>query len=63
MFVLGDAQSVAKAGNKIRMDMRDRFQLVTNDELAFVWIVNFPFFEMNDEGKMDFCHNPFSIVS
>jgi len=36
---------------------------VDSKELAFAWIVNFPFFEMNDEGKLDFGHNPFSMVS
>lgn len=62
LFVLGDAASVAKVGNKIRLDLRDRFHLVDTTELAFAWIVNFPFFEMNDEGKIDFAHNPFSMV-
>jgi len=63
VFVLGTAQEVAKIGNKVRLDMRDRFNLVDSKELSFAWIVNFPFFEMNDEGKLDFAHNPFSMVS
>lgn len=29
--------------------------------LAWAWIVDFPFFEMDDEGKIDFMHNPFSM--
>ena len=28
--------------------------------LAFCWVVDFPFFEKNDEGKYTFTHNPFS---
>jgi len=28
--------------------------------LSFVWIVDFPFFEKTDEGKLTFTHNPFS---
>ena len=63
LFALGDLHSVAKVGNKVRMDCRDRFNLVDNNELSFAWIVNFPFFEMNDEWKLDFAHNPFSMVS
>jgi aspartyl-tRNA synthetase len=63
LFALGDAHSVAKVCNKVRMDCRDRFSLVDTNELSFAWIVNFPFFEMNDEGKLDFAHNPFSMVS
>ena len=62
-FVLGTDEQVAKVGNKLRLDLRDRYQLVDPKELSFAWIVNFPFFEMNDEGKLDFAHNPFSMVS
>ncbi len=28
--------------------------------LAFCWVIDFPFFEKNDEGKWTFTHNPFS---
>lgn len=61
-FFLWDTWSVAKVWNKIRMDLRDRFSLVDSKELAFAWIVNFPFFEVED-GKIDFWHNPFSMVT
>jgi aspartyl-tRNA synthetase len=61
-FFLGNAASIAKAGNKVRMDLRERFLLVDSKELAFAWIVNFPFFEVEDD-KVDFCHNPFSMVT
>jgi len=30
------------------------------NELAFCWVIDFPFFEKNDEGKWTFTHNPFS---
>lgn len=30
------------------------------DLLAFCWVVDFPFFEKDDEGKWTFTHNPFS---
>ena len=29
--------------------------------LYFNWIMGFPFFEINDDGKLDFGHNPFSM--
>ncbi len=31
------------------------------NELAFAWIVDFPFYEKDDDGKVDFGHNPFSM--
>ncbi len=30
------------------------------DTLAFAWVVDFPVFEKDDEGKLTFAHNPFS---
>jgi aspartyl-tRNA synthetase len=30
------------------------------DELAFLWVVDFPMFEKDDRGKWTFTHNPFS---
>jgi len=29
--------------------------------LSFAWVTGFPFYEINDEGKLDFGHNPFSM--
>ena len=31
-----------------------------NDELAFLWVTDFPVFEKDDEGKLTFAHNPFA---
>ncbi len=43
----------------------DKFDLRTEDEkkegvLSFAWVVDFPFFEKDKEGKWTFTHNPFS---
>jgi len=40
----------------IRKDKKDP------DLLAFLWIIDFPFFEKTDEGKWTFTHNPFSAA-
>ena len=43
-----------RAGEELNLVDRDRFELC--------WIVDFPFFEWNeDEKKIDFAHNPFSM--
>ena len=31
------------------------------DRFAFAWIVDFPMYERDDEGRLDFSHNPFSM--
>ncbi len=37
-------------------------KLVDENRFAFCWIVDFPFYEWNeDEKKIDFAHNPFSM--
>jgi aspartyl-tRNA synthetase len=44
----------------------DKFDLRTEEDkkngtLAYAWVVDFPFFEKDDEGKWTFTHNPFSM--
>lgn len=43
----------------------DKFDLRTEEDkengvLAYAWVVNFPFFEKDDNGRWTFTHNPFS---
>ncbi|OGE80085.1 MAG: hypothetical protein A2660_00345 [Candidatus Doudnabacteria bacterium RIFCSPHIGHO2_01_FULL_45_18] len=41
----------------------DKFDLRKDkdpDTLAFAWVVDFPLFEKDDDGKLTFTHNPFS---
>jgi len=44
----------------------DKFDMRTeedkaNNVMAFAWVVDFPFFEKDKEGKWTFTHNPFSM--
>ena len=44
----------------------DKFDLRTEEDkktgiLAFAWVIDFPFFEKDKEGKWTFTHNPFSM--
>lgn len=32
-----------------------------NDELAFLWVTDFPVFEKDDDGTLTFAHNPFAM--
>ena len=48
------ARARIKVGNELKLTATDRFDLC--------WIVDFPMFEWNeDEKKIDFSHNPFSM--
>lgn len=44
------------------LDAHYNGEYINKNILAFCWIKDFPFFEMNEEtGKLDFGHNPFSM--
>jgi len=47
------AKARVKAGNDLELTDKERFD--------FCWIVDFPMYELTDEGKIDFSHNPFSM--
>lgn len=51
------AEAMEKYGTD-RPDLRENKE--DKNELAFVWIVDFPFFEKTNDGKWTFTHNPFS---
>ncbi|MCF7834514.1 aspartate--tRNA ligase [Candidatus Gracilibacteria bacterium] len=64
VLIIADQYDTAtKALNKVRLAIRDKYNLVNKDDLCFVWIEDFPMFEKNEEtGKLDFAHNPFSFI-
>ncbi len=54
----GDA---AEFSGTVRTRLGDELDLLEKDVFRFCWIVDFPMFELDDTGKMDFSHNPFSM--
>ena len=45
----------------LRNELGNRLELINKDEFNFVWIVDFPFYELDDDGKIEFSHNPCSM--
>ncbi|CAN7306523.1 aspartate--tRNA ligase [Phenylobacterium sp. LjRoot219] len=61
-FVAGDPQVFYKFAGSARIKVGTDLKLVDEDRFEFVWIVDFPMFEWNeDEKRVDFSHNPFSM--
>ena len=60
-FIAEKLGVVETLAGKIRTELGNRLDLLEKDVYKFCWIVDFPMFELNDEGKIDFCHNPFSM--
>ncbi|HEX3886733.1 MAG TPA: aspartate--tRNA ligase [Phenylobacterium sp.] len=61
-FAAGDPKVFAKFAGTARTKVGTDLKLVDEDRFEFVWIVDFPMFEMNEEtNHVDFSHNPFSM--
>ena len=61
-FVAGLPKEFASFAGQARVKIGDELGLTQKDQFAFCWIVDFPMFEWNEEeGKIDFSHNPFSM--
>ena len=61
-FVAGDPAKFFKFAGEARTRAGEDLNLVDRDRFELCWIVDFPFYEWNeDEKKLDFAHNPFSM--
>ena len=63
IFFIADKLEVAqKIAGQVRIELGNRLDLLEKDVYRFCFIVDFPMYEYNeDEGKIDFNHNPFSM--
>jgi aspartyl-tRNA synthetase len=61
-FVAGLPKEMASFAGLARTRIGTELGLVAQDQFAFCWIVDFPMYEWNEEeGRIDFSHNPFSM--
>ncbi|MBN8553748.1 MAG: aspartate--tRNA ligase [Caulobacterales bacterium] len=61
-FVAGDPKAFVKFAGNARIKLGQELNLISDDVFRFCWIVDYPMFEWNeDEKKVDFSHNPFSM--
>ena len=61
-FVAGRPEKFYKFAGDARSLVGKELNLISENEFAFAWIVDFPFFEWSEEEKrVDFAHNPFSM--
>ena len=61
MFVCGPLRSILKACDRLRAYAGEACELVERDVYRFCWVVDFPFYELDDDGRVAFSHNPFSM--
>lgn len=61
-FVAGNPANFFKFAGATRDRIGRELNLIREDQFALAWIVDFPFYEWNEEEKkIDFSHNPFSM--
>ena len=61
-FIADELVAAQKIAGLVRIELGKRLDLLEKDVYKFCFIVDFPMYEYNeDEGKIDFNHNPFSM--
>lgn len=62
LFFIAEVPGVVeKLAGEIRDELGKRLNLIDDNKIEFCWIVDFPMYEINEHGKLDFSHNPFSM--
>lgn len=62
IFFMADNEKRATSfAGEIRTELGKRLNLIDENKFCFCWIIDFPMYELNDEGKLEFSHNPFSM--
>jgi aspartyl-tRNA synthetase len=61
-FAAGKAEQASKLAGAARTRVGEQLGLIDQDRFELCWIVDFPFYEWDEENKkVEFSHNPFSM--
>ena len=60
-FIADEFEKAQKIAGGVREELGRRLDLLEKEIYKFCWIVDFPMYELSDEGTIDFNHNPFSM--
>lgn len=60
-FGAGKKKVVLDYMGRFRLFLADQLGLVDKDRLEFLWVVDFPMFEQNDDGTYSAMHHPFTM--
>ncbi len=60
-FIADEFAKAQKIAGLVRIELGKRLDLLEKDVFRFCFIVDFPMYELSDEGTIDFNHNPFSM--
>ncbi|MFV0491462.1 MAG: aspartate--tRNA ligase [Pseudorhodobacter sp.] len=60
-FLGGKPETFEAVAGRARNEIGHELGLTEEESFKFAWIVDFPMYEKDDEGRIDFSHNPFSM--
>lgn len=60
-FIADNQKRATELSGQIRTELGNRLNLIDKDVFRFCWIIDFPMFELDDHGNLQFSHNPFSM--
>lgn len=60
-FIADTVKRATLLAGEIRTELGKRLSLIDENKFCFCWIIDFPMYELNDEGNLEFSHNPFSM--
>lgn len=60
-FIADSAQIAPKLAGQIRTEVANRLNLIDKSRFELCFIVDFPMYEIDEDGKTIFTHNPFSM--
>ena len=60
-FVADEFEKAQKIAGGVRIELGKRLDLIEKNIYKFCWIVDFPMYELSDEGTIDFNHTPVSM--
>ena len=61
VFIIADKEKCAKMMGMLRTKLGVELDLIDKDKFEFCIVNDFPFYEKDDEGNIEFSHNPFSM--
>ena len=60
-FIADEFEKAQKIAGLVRIELGKRLDLLEKGVYRFCFIVDFPMYELADDGTIDFSHNPFSM--
>ena len=60
-FIADEFKTAQKIAGLVRIELGKKLDLIEKGVYKFCFVVDFPMYELSDEGTIDFSHNPFSM--